>query len=247
MTLSSSNNEPQVTGTVSGTGVVANLTAYVATLSRSSGEYTVLIPPDTNNAPPSSSPGGDSYLLITNDMGTARITGALADGTIFSQTTPVSQEGYVPIYATLYGSRGLLLGWINLDSIATTGVGLTWLSPKRPLGFYPGGFLNVLTNQIMLSPWSNPPASLDLLTNVSRVGVINGSNGVNMAVSTSAAGSVSGTSVSGAINPKTGQFTVTFGSGKSVTTGHGAILLNSNIGGGYILTKTNAQAIQLSP
>jgi len=46
---------------------------------------------------------------------------------------------------------------------------------------------------------------------------------------------------------KTGQFAVIITSGKSKMTGHGAVLLNTNIGSGYYLTPTNAQAIQLTP
>jgi len=63
----------------------------------------------------------------------------------------------------------------------------------------------------------------------------------------SASGKVTGPSVSGTINPRTGLLTVTIGSGASRVTGHGAILLNATTGGGYFLTKTNAQAIELGP
>ena len=125
MPLNSNEPPPQVTGTVSGTNmgsVVANLTADRAANTLPSAQYTLLIPPDTNNSPPDSSPGGDGYALIANDAGTAKITGALADGTAFSQSVPVSQDGYVPIYANLYSSKGLLLGWINLDLTNTPGV-----------------------------------------------------------------------------------------------------------------------------
>jgi hypothetical protein len=82
---------------------------------------------------------------------TTRITGALADGASFSQTVPVSQTGYVPICANLYASKGLLLGWINLDLTNTAGVSLTWIHPERVSGLYQKGFTNVLlTNQILL-------------------------------------------------------------------------------------------------
>ena len=246
MTLvTSSNSAPQVTGTVIGTTWVANLTADRATNTVPSTQYTMLIPPDTNNAPPANSPGGDGYALITNHLGTATITGALADGTVLSQTTSVSQDGYVPIYANLYGSKGVLLGWINLLT-NTDGVSLTWIHPGRPSGLYMNGFTNVLlTNQIFLSPWVNSSGTIALLTNLSILDTINGSNTpISVTINS---GKVTGPSVSGTVNPKTGLLTVTIGSGAAKVTGHGAILLTATNGGGYFLTKTNAQAIKLEP
>lgn len=247
--LNSSNAAPQVTGTVSGTNWAANLTAGLAANSLPSAEYTMLIPPDTNNMPPTNSPGGDGYALITNHLGTAKITGALADGTAFNQTVPVAQDGCVPIFANLYGSKGLLLGWINLDLTNTAGVSLTWIRPARAAGLYTNGFSNVLlTNQILLSRWSNSPASIGLLTNLSLLDTINDTNALtNIAINVSDTGAVAGRSVSGAINSKTGLVTVTIGSGASEVTGYGAILLNETNGGGYFLTSTNAEAITLGP
>jgi hypothetical protein len=264
--LSSSNSAPQDTGTVSGTtnggSWVASLTADLATNSLPSAEYTMLIPPDTNNGPPDSSPGGDGYALITNHAGTAKVTGALADGTAFSQSVPVSQDGYVPVYANLYGNKGLLLCWINLDltnTNAVTATGLTWIHPTRTTGLYQKGFTNILlTNQILLSLWTNLPGNIDTLTNLSILDTINDTNALtNVAVKISSAGKVteatgSPVTVSGSITPKTGLLKVTIGSGATRVTGHGAILLNStnggsNYGAGYYLTKTNAGAVLLEP
>ena len=266
MTLNGNTSPPQVTGTVSGTNngvpwVAANLLADLATNTLPSEEYTMLLPPNTATAP-ANSPGGYGYALITNYPGTsrspatatARITGALADGTAFNQTVPVSRDGYVPIYANLYAGKGLLLGWINLDLTNTAGVSLTWIHPQRPSGLYPNGFTNVLlTNEILLSPWTNSPGNIAQLTNLSLLGTINDPDALtNIAVTTTAAGKVTGRDVSGVINLKTGMLKVTFPTGASKTTGYGALLLNATnaggiYGGGYFLTKTNAKAIQLGP
>jgi hypothetical protein len=253
MTLDWNDTPPQITGMVSGTtnGVpwmAGNLLADFAGNNLPSAAYTMLIPPDTNNAPPNSSPGGDGYALIANKAGTTRITGALADGTAFSQTTPVSQTGYVPIYANLYAGKGLLLGWINLDLTNTTGVSLTWIHPSRPAGLYMNGFTNVLlTNQILLSPWTDPPASvIGLLTNLSMFDTINDTNALlSFPVTISSLGEIGPTPLSGSINARTGLLKVAIGSGASRMAGYGAILLNETNGGGYFLTETNAQAIQL--
>ncbi len=251
-----------VTGTVSGTNIsgtnevvwAANLTAYLASNGLSAAQYTMLIQPDANNAPPTSSPGGDGYLLITNHLGTAKITGALADGTTLSQATPVSEGSYVAIYANLYAGKGLLLGWISLDINNPAGNNLTWIHPPATKGLYPGGFTNVLLyNQIQLSQWTNPPAALDLLTDLALLPAINATNDVtNNAVTTSATGQVTATSVSGSIDLKTGLLKVTIGSGASKLTGYGAVLLDSTTGdatngGGYFLSGTLGQAMELEP
>jgi len=258
MTLSNASNAPpQVTGMVSGNtnGVpwAANLIADFATNSLSAAEYTMLIPPCTNNAPPDSSPGGDGYALIANDAGTIRITGALADGTAFNQTASVSQDGYVPIYANLYSRKGLLLGWINLGSTNTGGVSLTWIHPERGSGLYRTGFTNVLfTNQILLSAWTNPEATIDLLSNLTVLDTINDTNAlINFTVSINDNFNFDDVSdpqlLRGSINLGTGRWKVIIGVRASKLTGYGAILPNETNGGGFYLTKTNAQAIKIGP
>jgi hypothetical protein len=262
LSIDSDDSPPEVTGVLygtngSGTNAVpwtANLIAYLATNDLHPAQYTMLIPPDTNNAPPTSSPGGDGYALITNHAGTARITGALADGTILSEMAPVSQGSYVPIYANLYASNGLLLGWLDLDVTNTTGNNLTWIHPVTTNGLYQNGFTNILpASQIQLSLWTNPPGDIDLLANLSMLETIYDTNALtNIAVTTSASGEVTGTSVSGSIKLKTGLFKVTIGSGASKVTGYGAVLLNATNGnatnsGGYFLTPQDAQAIELEP
>ena len=84
------------------------------------------------------------------------------------------------------------------------------------------------------------------MTNLSALETIDDTN-TPIPVSTSTPGRVIGAEVNGTINYKTGLLTVTIGSGASKITGRGAILLNETNGGGYFLTKTNAEAIKLGP
>lgn len=248
---------PQMTGSVSASGFNAPLTAFLAT-NLPPAEYSLLILPDTNHAPPVNSPGGEGYALITNSAGTAknpasataRITGALADGTAFSQSVPVSADGYVPVYASLYANQGLLLGWINLMSTNTNGIGLTWIRPGTKTGLYDTGFTNVLgADGIAVAGWTNP-GNYSLLTNISwldTIGVTNNAEYIPITVTPS--GMISGipqrVKVSGAIAPKTGLITVTIGSGATKVTGHG-VMLNATNGGGYIATKTASEVILLT-
>jgi uncharacterized repeat protein (TIGR02543 family) len=245
----------QITGTVQGTDWQSGLLADEATNRLASAEYTALLLPDTNNAPPFLSPGGAGYLLITNYDGSARnpasasarLTGALADGTIIGETVPVSQEGYVPIYTSLYGGKGLFMGWINLELTNTERVGLTWISPKREAGLlsYRAGFTNTLSsNQILLSPWTNSPASFTALSNLSFLSPTSGANtSTNLTLSIPSSGKLTSSSADVSVNPKTGLLKVTV----DRVTGTGAIVPSATFGGGYILTKTNSQTFKLEP
>jgi hypothetical protein len=55
--------------------------------------------------------------------------------------------------------------------------------------------------------------------------------------------------LTGTITPATGLLQITFGNGDGADTtiGYGVILQNSNHGGGYFVTTTNAGAITLEP
>ena len=90
----------QITGTVSASQWTANLIADLASNTLPSAEYTMLFSPSTNVS--ADSPPGDGYALVTNDAGIVTLSGALADGTRYSQTVPVSQTGDLPVYASLY-------------------------------------------------------------------------------------------------------------------------------------------------
>lgn len=264
MTLSQTNSPPILSGSVfgtnDGTAWTANLLAGQAANTLPASQYTMLIRAGTNNSPPLLSPGGDGYALIANNFATVSdpvtakvsITGALADGTAFNQGVPVSEDGYIPIYTTLYGGKGLLMGWINLLT-NSTGVGLTWIHPQRHSGLYKMGFTNVFsTNQILVSPWTNASPEISLLSNLAILDTVNDiSPGIDFSVTISDTFRLVDASdaqlLSGVINPRTGFFRFTVGRGKSRLTGRGAIVLNASLGGGYYLTKTNAQAILLQP
>ncbi len=105
------------------------------------GQYTVVIP---SSSDPANSPGGDSYGIVTVDrLGHVRLSGALADGTKFSQATTISKNGRWPLYAPLYGSRGFIFSWIefaNSDADDLNGT-VTWGRPTVATAkVYPHGF-----------------------------------------------------------------------------------------------------------
>lgn len=250
-----SNSIAQVGGAVIGTNNgalwVADLNGNLTDTNQPAGQYTMLVEPDTNSMPPTNSPGGYSYALITNHLGTAKITGALADGTTLSQTVGVGGDHSIPVYSSLYNGKGLLLGWINLDPSNANNVSLTWINPGGHTVLYKSGFTNSLSAaQILVSQWTTP-TDFSALTNLSHLITVGDTNGaVDAGIDVSSSGKITGVptseNVSGAVTPKTGLVTVTIRVGEARATVHGALLTPTN-GGGYILNATSSTAVQLGP
>jgi uncharacterized repeat protein (TIGR03803 family) len=251
---------PQITGTVSTSQWTANLTADMAANTLSSAEYTILFEPSTNVS--ADSPPGDGYGLLTNHAGVVTLSGALADGTSYNQTVPVSRAGSLPVYAVLYTDTahpdpGLLLGWINVTNLqaATPSNALTWIKkPSASPALYTNGFTNILSSQGSL--WTNPPAKASAisLTNgqlvISNIGLLLTFTNVFVGNNTLTNLSVLPTnSLTGSINPKTGLLTFTFdnGDGNAANRATGTILQNTTNAGGFFLTLTNAGSFNLQP
>ncbi len=277
MHLDWNSTPPQITGTVQGTNGgawTAALTNELAGSNLPSAEYTMLIPPGPGALvpPPSGvapSPPGDGYALITNHLGAVSVTGALADGTTFSQNIAESEALHLPFYATPYTNGGLLLGWLDLGSGAPAG-SLTWIRPTATSGLFTNGYTNTVT--VQSSAWTDPAANTNIVqpllhhqTGGSFVMLIldqlDISGGFLEApivfnVSVEYAGGELGVDAGGATNslsskiaPKTGLLTITFGNGQgtNTTSATGAILQNHALGGGFFTTKTNAGAFTLIP
>jgi hypothetical protein len=252
MTLNWDDSPPNLTGTVSGTNSgpwVANLTNELALKGSSSSEYTAWVVPDDT-------PPGYGYMLITNHPGAVTLSVTLADGTSFSQAVPLSGAGDLPVYGNLYSSKGLVLGWIGLESGSPFG-NLTWIKPaSRSTALYTNGF----TNQVVVegSPWTNrSPHTAAINLPLGKLDISGGNLSLplsfDVALSNNNAlvklpGSPTN-SLTGSINPKTGLLTVTFGDGigKATVMGHGAAMQNSNAAAGFFLGKTNAGSIILAP
>jgi hypothetical protein len=248
MTLNWNDWPPDITGTVSGVNGspwTATLTAKLAGPSLESAQYTLLVPS-------AGTPPGYGYMLITNHAGAVVLSGALADGTPFSQAVPISVTGDLPVYGDLYKSTGVLLGWIGLESGSPTG-SLTWIKEtSRSSALYASGFTNLIV--VQGSPWTNPSphtAAIDLPSGQLDIsgGSLVSALSFNVAVSNNdalvkLAGSPTN-SLTGSINPKTGLLTITFGNGagKATTVGTGAVLQNATSAAGFFLGKTNAGTI----
>jgi uncharacterized repeat protein (TIGR03803 family) len=243
----------EINGTVNTSQGAANLIADLASNVLPSAEYTLLLSPTTNAT--AVSPPGDGYLLVTNHQGgVATFSGALADGAGYSQSVPVSQSGYVPLYAGLYtntGNPGLLLGWINLTNLNTSASGnaLAWIKkPFHAPALYTNGFTNVLAVQGAL--WTNQPAlaltnGQLLLSNSSLVLAYTDIVVSNNVLTNRGASPTN--YLTGSVNSRTGLLQLTFVSGAHTNGATGAILQDTTNGGGFFLTTTNAGSVLLHP
>jgi hypothetical protein len=247
---------PQITGAVSGPKFSANLSAELASTAWPSAEYTLIFSPSTNVS--DFSPPGDGYASVTNHAGLATLTGALADGTSYSQSVPIARNGDLPFYASPYSkasgaNRGLILAWVNLTNLQSATV--TWIKkPARSSALYTNGFTNILSVQASL--WTNPLPGASAITLTNGQLIISNDNlflaFTNIAVgphnSLTNLGVPPTNSLTGSINPKTGLFVVTIGDDNSgAITNYGAILQTTTNGGGYFLTRANAGAVNLRP
>ena len=122
------------------------------------GQFTLLLPPGPGA--PLLSPDGYGYAAITNTLGGMSILGgALADGTPFLWSAPISQNGGVPFYQSLYSGAGSLMGWIYFTNEPpqniSTNSWLSWIKPSIPKTLYPLGFTNLISQGLLASPYTN--------------------------------------------------------------------------------------------
>jgi hypothetical protein len=162
-----------ITGSIQATdwdgpsGLVADLAYFNSTTLKASnyaGKYTFVLPGSNT---PATSPGGYSVAEITNNLaGNSVLTGSLADNTtITSLSTPISKEGYVPIYYSYSPGTSVIFGWLNFTTnpAQTVQGDLTWFKlPTASKRLYSGGF----TNQTTINGSLYTPATTNtLITN----------------------------------------------------------------------------------
>jgi hypothetical protein len=235
----------QITGTVSSpdpdawtSPLLADIAPYNATHKFShTARYTLAVPP--GQGAPAFSPGGFGYGFITNNsLGTISFIGALADGTAVSQTVPISQQGYWPLYIPLYANRGLIEGWIEFSSGSPRG-NISWI---RPAGKLTTTYTNGFTNEVAIFGSPYTPRTPSLTPADGAMGVGYPAMTFQYAVSNNNAivvlpGSPN-TSLSGTISAGTGAVTVSYRpTGSAVNqSARGAVLQWNNGAYGFTIS-----------
>jgi hypothetical protein len=139
----------QMTGSVSNSHWNASLRAVRAGFNAVSNpatnfarRYTVAVPGVEGDA---SLPAGYGYATVYVDLGgKATLVGKLAEGTTWSEAVLISATGEWPIYVSLYGKKGMVLGWMNLETNGVNGCDgqLSWVKPPMPgAANYASGFV----------------------------------------------------------------------------------------------------------
>ncbi|HVV01840.1 MAG TPA: serine protease [Verrucomicrobiae bacterium] len=90
-------------------------------------------------------PAGDGCASVTvSSAGGLKFTGSLPDGTAIAQSLGISAQGDWPLYISLYGGKGCLLGWMSFsDDPASAPAGVvTWIKKPQTARTYATGFTN---------------------------------------------------------------------------------------------------------
>jgi photosystem II stability/assembly factor-like uncharacterized protein len=110
-----------------------------------------------------SQPGGVGFgSLSVNKAGNVSFRGTLDDGTPLSESTFISSFGQWPLYRSLYGGNGLLIGWLTFVNQPTNDISgaVSWIKSGQVRGkLYPAGFTNETDTIGSIYRWTNntPP------------------------------------------------------------------------------------------
>jgi hypothetical protein len=243
-----------LTGAISDGAWTADLVADVAVYSKANpapqaGKYTLLIPGSENA---SAQPGGNGFGAVTvSESGNVTFSGILGDGTPVTSTSIVSSEGQWPFYASLYGGKGSILGWLSFTNEGVISGQTGWFKqPQATAKLYPGGFTNSAeaigsiyqyTNGLPLLGFTEGQLSLtngNLAQSITNQIVLGADNqatdpgGDKLTFKPS-----SGLFKGSVMNPATG---------KPITV-NGVVLQNQHFGAGYFLGTTESGSVLLTP
>jgi hypothetical protein len=215
--------------------------------------YVMRLPGDLQSA---SSPGGDSFGSVKVDAsGNVVWSGSLSDGTKVTQKSAVSAQGTWPLYVSLYGGKGCVMGWIQITNSGLSG-SVVWLKSGGAAGkYYPAGF----TNQLEVSgiPYRPPPPGTRLLDLSDGIGklVLTGAglgtpanNSLKLELNNKVT-DLSGNRLSLSVTANSGLFhgsVLNPDTGKPITF-QGALFPDWNVGLGYFLTPNQSGQVYLAP
>jgi len=248
-----------LTGAISDGTWTADLVADAAVYSTANpapqaGKYTLLIPGSENA---STQPGGNGFGAVTvSDSGHVTFSGILGDGTPVTSTSIVSSEGQWPLYVSLYGGKGSILGWLSFTNEGGISGQTGWFKlPQATAKLYPGGFTNgagaigsvyQYTNGFPVLGFTEGQLSLtngnlpQSITNQIALGPdmrATDQSATNQSADKLTFKTSSGLFKGSVMNPETG---------KPIAI-NGVVLQNQNFGAGFFLGTTESGSVLLSP
>ncbi len=250
----------RITGTVSDGTWNADLQAQRAPFGKSNhtllaGKYTLLFFGPADGSP--LTPQGDGYgLVAVNSAGRIVLGGALADGSRLAQTANLVGHGQWPLYASLYGGKGQILGWLTFTNTQDLGGRISWI--KQPISsakLYPAGF-NIAPESLGSSYQSPSTAASPILGFSSGAVVLTGGNlaaGITNSVTIGANNLVTDNTLTNhlklTLKPSRGSFkgTVAYPEPGKTIVFHGTVLQQENFGSGYFLGTNESGHVFLGP
>lgn len=156
LSIDLSNNLGTITGTISGPDFTSdfngfkNVTKLTTTTVPATHNYVMIFPTQSAN-----SDLGDSFATVSvSPAGMLTIGGLMADNTAWTESVGVGQSGNFPLFAPLYGGRGLVIG---LEEFAGQSVA-RWIRPAISNAYYAKAFsTGAFVNE--LHPYTRPTAN----------------------------------------------------------------------------------------
>jgi hypothetical protein len=254
----------EITGVVSNGAWMAELAANRNVFTKvdsapQAGQYTLVFPGSND---PAHLPGGHGGAAVSvSPAGVVSVSGTLGDGAKLTGKTFVSKQGQWPLYAALYGKKGVVLGWLTFTNDAAAKSDLEgvigWIKPGQT-GTQPyadgfdwpydsrtnNAFGSVFHNRTPLLDWTDGTVILEggnlaqNLTNSFSIDANNkvtGTNNLKLKITTS--GAKAGLFSGSVVDPATG---------KPVRV-NGAVLQNRSVGYGCFLGSDQSGSVALSP
>ena len=245
VTLHIVNNDQLIGQVVSGSGWTAQLLAVTKATTVASKNSLVL----SMDADSSTTVSGDSFgTMSLSKSGDIQWSGVLPDGVKVGQKSVLSKDGIWPMYSSLYGGSGALVGWLQrTNGSSEIGGSAVWIVPANRNALYPNG----LTNELNASSSSvaNTPANSHstiilsgshLSSPITNNVTISGKTGQSVDKSLTLSVDVKNGLFNGSVvDPDSGQKLLF----------QGALLEKSGIGGGFFLNATKDQGgkVYLAP
>jgi hypothetical protein len=246
-------------GTISAGAWTADLVADADVYSKTNpapqaGKYTLLIPGSENA---STQPGGNGFgAVIVSQTGNVTFSGTLGDGTPVSSTSIISSEGQWPLYVSLYGGNGSILGWLTFTNDGAISGQTGWFKLHEAAAkLYPGGFTN--SSEVMGSAYQYTNGLPLLGFSQGQLVLTNGDLSTGLIDPIGLAPEIEAASQSAANPPaaklafknSTGQFkgsVMNPATGKPIAV-NGVVLQNQNLGAGCFLGANESGSVILSP
>lgn len=219
------------------------------------GNYTLVLPGTTNGD--AALPAGHSYAILkVSTRGQTTMAGTLADGTSFSQSVPVSNEGLLPLYVPLYSGQGSLVSWLTFTNRADDDLNgpVNWIKPAGAHSrAYTAGFTN--QTEAVGSVYHHPPGTNHVLDLNNSSVIFSGGNlasDFTNSITLGKSGRIvnqSGNRLTLNISPATGKFTGTVvpPEGGKPMPFSGVAFQRLNAGFGFMLGTDQSSSVQISP